>query len=255
MRPALRGVLAGTLTFLCGFAVLATTWRLGAWRTDVPGLWDYRSATFGDGALLPALVALLEAAGAALPPAGPADGRVVGLAALAGAAAGAGVQLVRLLDPRPTLNWTAPAPGVLNAAGIYHAAFLVAAGGLLCAAAVRVLVRSRALRVRDPARIAALARSPWAALALACAVGFVGLVAQDAVRLEGLHGPGHAAGGWLSGATMTAAAAVAVMLFAVLAAASVGRDGVRQGWRTWLVGLALAGVGLLVTWSASRGHR
>src|SRR5690348_459732 len=53
--------------FVAGFGVFSVAWYLGQWRKDVPGFWDYRSPTIGDGVLLPVAAALLVVAGNSLP--------------------------------------------------------------------------------------------------------------------------------------------------------------------------------------------
>jgi hypothetical protein len=124
-------------------------WIAGDWKRDVPGLFDYRSATVGDGLLLPALAACLVAGIRALP-ASPAATRprrlrasIVG-ATLAGAALGAGTQALWLLDASPRLNWTLPRPHAFSVAGWYHAAFITLACGTFAGLAMAWVRRTRA---------------------------------------------------------------------------------------------------------------
>jgi hypothetical protein len=118
--------MAAGLTGVGGFGALYTLWCSGTWRQDLPGLFDYRSATWGDGLLLPASAAALVYAIDRLKPAAN-ERRWSIAAALIGAASGGGTQVAWLADPAPRANWTFPGPHKFNYAGWYHAAYLTIA--------------------------------------------------------------------------------------------------------------------------------
>ncbi len=179
LRPVRgRSVLAGVAVLAAGFGALNLFWWAGHGRRDLPGLWDFRSATVGDGLLLPVAAILLVVAGSALPPAPHEPAIVAGSGAL-GVGAGAALMLLWLRDPDPVLNWTMPAPHTFNAAGWYHAAFLAGASGFFSAAAMRLFWRARARRATHPVEVEAMLRTPGASVLVGCLLGFVGLVAAD----------------------------------------------------------------------------
>jgi hypothetical protein len=179
-----RAVLVGLGLFAVGFGAMNLFWWLGDWRRDVPGLWDYRSATIGDGLLLPVAAGILVAAGDHLPPA-PNESWVISIAATAGALVAAAVQVASLLDPAPQPNWTSPAPHTLNVAGWYHGALLVTASGFFSGWSVRLLWRARIHRSVQPERVAAMLRSPATTVLVACLTGFMGLVVVDMSSIRG----------------------------------------------------------------------
>jgi hypothetical protein len=177
------GIIAGTAVFALGFGVLCLLWYFGTWPQNVPGLWDYRSATIGDGVLLPLTIGLLAAAGSNSVNS-IRKRKVVWVATVLGLILGASIQLTWLLDPQPPLNWGVPSPGKLNLAGAYHATFFILASGISAGLAVRMLLRLRELRDTDPAALEKMLNSPAAALLVACSTGFVGLVVLDGQSLE-----------------------------------------------------------------------
>ena len=241
-------LLAGGAILILGFGVILSFWRLGNWRDDVPGLWDYRSATIGDAVLLPLLAGSLVALGNRLPPS-PGERRPAAAAFLLGSGIGLAIQAVWLLDPDPQLNWTVPEPHAFNAPGYYHAAFFVVACGLFAAWTIRFLVRLRRSRSSDAGAAAAVLRSASLSLALACGTGFAGLVAMDGIYIEGVH----AAETWTAiSATIAACAGILVALGAL--GYSIGRDRIglaARGLRAaatlavaiWLVGVRPRGFG------------
>ncbi len=223
--------------FAAGFGALNLFWQLGDWRRDVPGLWDYRSATIGDGVLLPLAAGVLVAAAGRLP-AVPREAAVVTSAGILGTAAGALSQFSWLRDPDPQLNWTIPAPHTFNAAGLYHAAFLTVTSGLFAGWTMRLLWRVRHHRRANPARTDAMLRSPIAALLIGCLVGFVGLVILDNYPSRNT--------------TASIVSLLWSLLGAVLAGSaatwSFGSSAVRSSWRTIAWGSALAMAICLVAW-------
>jgi hypothetical protein len=170
--------------FAAGFGAMNLFWRFGTWRRDVPGLWDYRSATIGDGILLPIAAGLLVTAGDQLRPAS-GEMRAVSAATVTGVLVAAVLQWVALRDNNPQPNWTLPAPHTLNIAGWYHAALLVVASGFFAAFAMRVVWRARAYRAVSPESVEKLLASPGATVLIACLVGFVGLLLLDMYPIRG----------------------------------------------------------------------
>src|SRR5437588_1097143 len=172
-----RPVLAGATVAVAGFGALFVFWIVGDWRSDVPGLFFYRSATIGDGLLLPLVVGVLYATVCDDELASPAHERGVGLAAAAvGAIAGGTTQAVWLTDPSPAENWSFPRAHHFNSAGWYHAVFLTSAGALLCLLTVSAARRIRTARLQGSPRIRILARSRWIAVLFGASVSLVGLI-------------------------------------------------------------------------------
>ena len=118
--PAVLGV----TVFIFGFGAMNAFWFLGNWDPSLLGLYDFKSATFGDAIVLPAItyfmaLILLK------------DGSwnkktliFLGLAAALGFAVGVYTQYSWLTNPDTILNWTIPEPHKFNVAGWYHAVFL-----------------------------------------------------------------------------------------------------------------------------------
>src|SRR5215471_8534913 len=149
MRRVPFEVWLGAAVAAFGFGALLSFHFLYGW-TVRPGLFHYRSATFGDGIFLPLAVGLLLRLARALD-GGRSDWLCAGGAAFVGGAAGTIVTLRALADPNPALNWTMPAPGVLNAPGWYHAIFLSLYSALIAGLLGLVLIRLSRLgrRSRD----------------------------------------------------------------------------------------------------------
>ncbi|MER5635624.1 hypothetical protein ABT095_01560 [Kitasatospora sp. NPDC002227] len=162
---------------LTGYVPLLLFWRLGGQPAGMPGLFAYRSATWGDGLLLPLLALCLRVMTIRLRR--QLDRRKVAVAAALGAAAGAALVLSWRADPHPTPNWTLPRPHEFTAAGIYHACFL----GLACAffAAIGTDFAVAVRRAEDRARQRALTCS-WFCVALASAAGYGWLAVADAAH-------------------------------------------------------------------------
>jgi hypothetical protein len=115
---------------VAGFGVLAGFYAIRSTPPELPGLYDYYSATLGDGILLPACIGCLLFSIQELSPAR--YERIASVCTgLGGAALGTITQLQWLSDDHPRLNWTIPEPHYFNAAGIYHAAYLVALSGII----------------------------------------------------------------------------------------------------------------------------
>lgn len=178
-----------------GFGVMNVFWAADAHDPGLRGLYEYLSATYGDALCLPAAFGAVAYARATFPRT-ESERRTGALAALAGTVTGAALQAAWLLDEDPELNWTLPAPHQMNAAGIYHAAFLTGMSAfgawLLATAAVRANAVERPFddpRRRRPLKVAA-----------AAGAGFVALLVLD----------NRAASGLAQGATLATVAAAAL---------------------------------------------
>lgn len=169
--------MAAVAVFLAGFGGLLAFWLLGDWPTD-NGLFDYRSATIGDGLILPLIAGILLAAIIASPRS-PADRTAAWTGVVVGALLGAATQAAWLADDSPNLNWTLPAPHEFNAPGWYHAVFLSLAGGALLGLSLLAATRIRAMRKSDERRVERFAASPWLGVLLAASASLVGLIAVD----------------------------------------------------------------------------
>jgi hypothetical protein len=179
-----------TVLFLFGYFALLLFWVLGTYPRDVTGLFAYRSATWGDGLLLPLLALCLGLLVNALPQ--PADGTPLVrwptiLAAVCGGAAGGAVIAAWLVDPTPSLNWTIPRPHTFNLAGEWHAGFLIAACALFAALWVEAL---RRLRSAESAAAQQVLGSLPAAGAFACTIGYAWLAIADSARAGSNGGRG-----------------------------------------------------------------
>jgi hypothetical protein len=176
--PSLRGPVAhaaaaASVVCAAGFCVLNVLAALRPGPPHLPGLYDFASATWGDGLVLPVMTGSLVYVIGRLPPGGRELPVAIG-SALLGASAGVATLAASLAAETPRLNWTFPEPHRFNAVGWYHAGFLVAmsaaATGLWTVAIYRV------------ANVARTPRPVGAALAVAtaAAVAFVTLLFADA---------------------------------------------------------------------------
>lgn len=171
--PLIPGVLAG-LVFLFGFGMLNLFSLITEQAEGLRGLYSYRSATVGDGLLLPLLVYALTRSGGWHRP-WPRGTRPILLASGAvGVLLGLTTQIVWLVSDTTPLNWTVPAPHTFNGAGIYHAVFLTLMCGLLF-----VLSAAAWVRLRSASRPKELIRSAGAFGITIPALGFSALLALD----------------------------------------------------------------------------
>jgi hypothetical protein len=170
-------LLAAVTVFLIGFGALLVFYALSSKATDLPGLFAYKSATWGDSLALPTMTGALVFAAMQLPPTRR-ERLWATAAALGGLLLGAGTQLQWLRDDHPHLNWTLPRPHHFNAAGIYHGLFLTVMCGVIAALWVVLLLRlvnapsghkGRRLAVR------------WLWVALAAGASFVILLVIDSL--------------------------------------------------------------------------
>jgi hypothetical protein len=171
-----EAILAVSIAVL-GFGTLATVYALGHWPVS-PGLFRFRSATLGDGLLLPLAAGILLRVARSLG-GGPDDWKACAVGAGFGAVAGMLVVWQWLRDPAPRFNWTLPQPHDFNAPGWYHSGFLCACCSLFAGLYVLTVIRLRRLRRNDDGRFGLLIISlPWV-VAWASLLGFAGLVAVD----------------------------------------------------------------------------
>ena len=176
-RTAVRRSLAAAVaTGISGFGgLLAFSIAIRSSTRDLPGLWTYRSATWGDGLLLPVSCGALVLARMSLP-AGERDRLLTTAAASVGALGGAATQVLWLLDDAPRLNWTLPRPHHFNAAGVYHAIYLTVMSAAF--AALWVSVIARALEAA-PRSVDWSSIGPVVGVALVSGGGFAVLVLLD----------------------------------------------------------------------------
>ncbi|MEV1121978.1 hypothetical protein AB0I91_43570 [Actinosynnema sp. NPDC049800] len=175
-RAVGRALLASVVTGVGGFgALLAFSLATRSSTRGLPDLWTYRSATLGDGLLLPVSCGALVLARAGLPPV-ERDRLISGAAAALGALAGGATQVLWLLDDSPRLNWTLPQPHRFNAAGAYHAVYLVVMSATFAALWTSVIVRAVGAA---PGSVDWLSTGSAVGVALAADGGFAALVLLD----------------------------------------------------------------------------
>lgn len=237
-RSHRQAISPGVVLFACGFGAMNVLWWAGEWPRDLPGLWNYRTMTVGDAVLLPVAATILAAARARLPKV-PAENRVRFAAGLVGAVVGAAVEVLWLLNPDPQLNWQQTQPHRFTLPGYYHAVFLVLGCSYFAASVAQVLWQARIRRTTHPATVENMFRTPSAAILVACALGFAGLVALDSVpNLDTASG-------------IAPAGAMLIALFAISLALlwGFGRSVIRA-WKTLGAGVCLAFSVCLVSWFA-----
>jgi len=179
LTPRRWSLLAALLVMLAGFGVLNLFSVLGAGRSDLPGLYTFRSATVGDGLLLPVLAYALIRAGGWHLGWTKRQRRTIAAGATVFASGGAVVQASWLLNPNPRLNWTFPAPHEFNGPGWYHAAFLILASGFFGGAATALWLRVRSETLNNPSSPTNRIRSVGAVGVLGPWPGFMALLALD----------------------------------------------------------------------------
>ncbi|WP_441249395.1 hypothetical protein [Kitasatospora sp. McL0602] len=149
-----------------------------------PGLPYFRSATWGDGLLIPLASALLLNLVRTLS-GSRAEWKISAVCSVGGLLVGGMLTWFWLRDRSPALNWTLPGPGRLNSAGIYHAVFLAVCSALLAGLSGLLFVRLRRLGRTMPGAADRIVTSPaWVGL-LACLLGFAGLVVTDSRQATG----------------------------------------------------------------------
>jgi hypothetical protein len=176
-RAVVNAVVAAGAVLVAGFISLTVLYSEVPHTRALPGLFNFLSATWGDGLVLPVMTGLLVFASGRLPRA-PRDVLAGTGAALIGASLGIATQVEWLRDPSPRLNWTLPQPHHFNLAGVYHAVFLTA----LCAVAAGLWTLVLLRLAWAPGRLA-VCRDAVAASVLAALAGvvFVVLLVADSL--------------------------------------------------------------------------
>lgn len=170
---------AAAAVLVSGFLALNLLFKLGLGQPNLAGLYAFRSATVGDGLLLPLLAYSLVRSCGLTNGWNRTQRQVATLVILVAAVAGTALQIQWIDNPHPRLNWTFPAPHTFNVPGWYHAAFLVAACSFFGGVATLVLLRIREEANSRPEAVAARVRSIGAVGVLAPAMAFAGLLAED----------------------------------------------------------------------------
>ncbi|MEV0471787.1 hypothetical protein [Streptomyces prunicolor] len=168
---------AAAVVVLAGFGALFGFWVATPTVPGRPGLFDYLSATWGDGLALPIMTGALVLAIRLLPK-GPRERLLVLGAGLLGGLLGSWTQVQWLRDDAPELNWTLTRPHHFNAVGWYHAAFLIVMSGVAAALWAWALIRTAHAPGGPDNRRAV--KISWG-IALTAGVVFVVLLAADAV--------------------------------------------------------------------------
>jgi hypothetical protein len=232
VHPIALALGCAAAVLLGGYGALLWFWRSGTYPAGVPGLFAYRSATWGDGLLLPLLALCLCLLIAGLPGQREGFGRwLTVLAVVVGAGAGGLVIFTWLADQSPALNWTMPEPHSFNAPGAWHAGFLVTASGLFAGLWIQLV---RRLRSAGKRQASACLRSPAAAGAVAGTTGYAWLATADSARVAGT-----AAG---RGSLVALGLAAALLIASLVGAA---RASVRATMSSVLTGVLLAAMVLL----------
>lgn len=149
-RPFVVAALVSVAVFAAGFFALNLFWLCDFKSPDLPGLYDYYAATWGDGLFLPigagALAFYLcnnkdmiggkHFVGAAI-------------ASIVGGLLGAVTQASWLANPDIAPNWTIPEAGHFAPSGWYHAAFFVLASAFYCGSLLLFLLVKLKKRNRD----------------------------------------------------------------------------------------------------------
>lgn len=183
MLLMLRSVGLAVVVSLAGWGALTFLWYSTPQDPHLRGFYDYPSAVWGDGLLLPVLAAALTYAIGQLPR--PRQHFPAALAAVIGSIAGGLVIFGWWSDPNPGLNWTMPAAHQLNDAGKWHAVFLVGASALFATLWVEFLHRLRtafnATSTR-PLGISLLRSGPFA-LVIGTTLAYTLLAGLDSARV------------------------------------------------------------------------
>lgn len=185
VRQIPRTYLVALIVLLFGFCAMGAFWALQSNKPGLIGWTHYRAATFGDGLLLPLLVATLDVCIQRLrQDTGTSPRRTACFAAfIVGVGLGSALQVSWLVDPRPEVNWSLPRPHHFAPSGYWHAAFLIAMSGVTSS-----LVFELSWQLRTAARSPSVwfkteLRDGWAPfIVLFAGWTFCGLVAADGGR-------------------------------------------------------------------------
>lgn len=199
--PALAaGAVAAT-----GFGALLSFSAAMTPSPHLRGLFDYTSATWGDGLLLPAMTGSLIFSIRSLDRAAHEAATAV-VAGIIGTVAGATTQVMWLLNDSPQGNWTFPHPHHFNAAGWYHAGFLTLMSGASAAMWALALLRIARQPANGTPRSGPIA---GVGVALVAAASFAVLLAIDSAGSPSTGANRATAGAVTAGAVVLAGALVA----------------------------------------------
>jgi hypothetical protein len=230
------------LTLFSGYLVLLIMSLASHAPSQLPGLFDYPSAYVGDALLLPIAAGVLTS-GAAMLSRVRAERRWSALAAAAAMAAALSVQLIWLADDRPTLNWTLSQPHTFNAAGIWHAVYVVGTAGFFAFILTLLSMRiAKATRGQTAPAVEKMLRGGGPVVVLCCLLGYDALAVRDSSSLT------------LASRSSVMAIATAAGVIVVMGIAALGRRVVLLG-RALLLGLCTAAsleLVLLAPWSSDR---
>lgn len=124
-KAIIMGMLAAGITFISGFGIIYLMWINIGTMDNLPGLFDYRAATYGDAVCLPLLIGTMTAFIKMNAPIDKKNKRSCLLFGVSAAIAGAGIQASWLISDNTGLNWTIPIPHYFNVAGWYHSVFFI----------------------------------------------------------------------------------------------------------------------------------
>lgn len=134
---------AALALLLGGFVAMNIFWFSDEHDPNLLGLYDFKSATYGDAVALPLLLFLLVRLGQWQVKRTLRRNLLLAICGILGICAGVISQWMWLQDDDIILNWTLPQAGQFNAAGYYHAAFLALTVGLFMVVSVQAFVASR----------------------------------------------------------------------------------------------------------------
>jgi hypothetical protein len=178
LTPRWGAMLVALTVLVFGFGALNAASAIMTLSPGLRGLYTYRSATVGDGFLLPLLAYGLTRAASAQDSWPRHSWLVIVCAALGGCAVGVATQVAWKVSATTPLNWTIPAPHSFNFAGWYHAVFLSLASALFAGLGAALWLRLRA----EPASQTLSRLRMQGAFAITCpALAFSGLLALDNV--------------------------------------------------------------------------
>jgi hypothetical protein len=178
LSPRWVALAAAAIILIAGFVALNVMSFTLNYSHQLRGLYTYRSATVGDGLLLPVWAYGLTRAMAVQERWPPWSRLVVACAALAGGAVGVATQIAWLTSTTTVPNWTIPAPHRFNFAGWYHAWFLSVASAVFAALSAALWLRVHS----EPTEgVLARLRAPGAFAITGPPLAFAGLLAIDNV--------------------------------------------------------------------------
>lgn len=125
-KKIIKSLLVGLIVFIFGFGAMYLFWIYGTYPHELPGLFSYYSSGIGDSIFLPVMSAGFAMFFLNSDYNLTKKQKVVTIVfGIIGALSGIALQVSWLINSDIGLNWTIPKPHCFNAAGWYHAAFLV----------------------------------------------------------------------------------------------------------------------------------